>query len=384
MVRFRKILYRGRFQKPARARSALVLTGVVVLVLTIFTHYAFVLDQAVYYLPEDEIPVFQMPKTIAHRKDPKSVDDLVSTCYEFSIVVEDQTVFISCPVIYDDCAQDFNSMVVTYLNTVVSNTKAAVECGNPIVVKSFNYQAFYDLEQNILTVILFWETQDEDSNEIWMFDLSEDRLLETAELPARFLGTSYAQFILATDTYIVQRFSEEYFVKSTSDEDSEYYYRAIINHIPSDLTNMVTRYVFPSDGKLYFAYELPILCDQYGRLEFRTTTHIDAISAEFLESLESTSISNAIADVIYGSTVHIMGGSDQSHSSLLRQLFLENPAAYISASTNDPSYAIQRLLAYATEEERTTIHKLCTDLILAKVLTEEEISIVGQVISEMN
>ena len=82
--------------------------------------------------------------------------------------------------------------------------------------------------------------------------------------------------------------------------------------------------------------------------------------------------------------LYIMGGSDQTHSALLRQLILEDPVAFIRASTHDPSYAIQRLLSYAAEEECNAICKLCSNLMGAMILTEEEISVVRQLLSEMN
>ena len=186
MVKIFASKYTGRFQNKDKPIFIWGFLAIMVLLICILVYKKSEPELQIYHLPGDIIPEFEYPETNPYKGNAKSVEDLVSTCYSFRIDANGQMVDISCPMIHDKVAEDFNAMVVNYVNSLVGDTEFAVEHEYSAAIHSFHYEAFYEPDDLILTVILYWEADEENRSEVWILDLSEGRFLNVSECPPRF------------------------------------------------------------------------------------------------------------------------------------------------------------------------------------------------------
>lgn len=136
MIQLFSNTYIGRFQDKQKPKYIWVILILSIFILCFFVHKMSVSKQQIYHLPGDSIPEFECPETTPNKGNAKSVEDLVSTCYSFRIDANGQVVDISCPMIHDKVAEDFNAMVVNYVNSLVGDTEYAVEHEYPAAIHS--------------------------------------------------------------------------------------------------------------------------------------------------------------------------------------------------------------------------------------------------------
>ena len=135
------------------------------------------------------------------------------------------------------------------------------------------------------------------------------------------------------------------------------------------------------------AYELPLISDDWYS-GFQSELKIVEIDISVLKYKDMVTSAEATYDAIYNSTVHVMGGSDQSHAQLLRIIFYDYPYAFVDAaadvSKQDQEYAVSSLLRYANDAEQLIIQRICQNLKKTEYLTNEEIRVVDSISSKIS
>lgn len=335
--------------------------------------------QFTYHLP-DEVPDVRLPVLEDHSGS-HVLDELVIPHYDFLLEAGDTTIEVSLPLIQAGYGADFNAAVVNQLENLISNTKFYIERGESWVVKRLSYEAY--LDQNILTVLIMTETDDQTRCEPWTFDLAEvGKTITTSELVEKLLGLDYATFLWMADQYIQNDFTATYhnqaYAVDGQDEDMEDY-KGILQEIPCDLANVLNRTVFPANGKVYLLYDLPLISDDW-YTGFRTSAKIVEIDASILRYKDLVTSQEAVQDAVFNSTVHVMGATDQAHAYLVRAIFFSVPDVFIDAisgiSEQNQAYAIESLLRYADENDLNQILAICTE--------REESVVVNRIIAEIN
>lgn len=332
-----------------------------------------------YHLP-GEPPNFGLPENLGNHSGSCVLDELVIPYYDFLHDAGDATIEVSLPHIQAGYGSNFNAAIVNQLENLVNNITFYLERGESWVVKRLSYEAY--LDQDILTVLIMTETDDQRKCEPRTFDLSEGgKTITTSELVEKLLGLDYATFLWMTDHYIQNDFSETYhnqaYVVDGQDEATETY-RGILREIPCDLANALNRTVFPANGKVYLLYDLPQISDDW-YTGFRTNAKVVEIDASILRYKDLVTPQEAVRDAVFYSTVHVMGATDQAHAYLVRTIFFSEPEVFIDAvsdaSEQDQVYAIESLLRYADETDLNQILAICSG--------GEESAVVNRIIAEI-
>lgn len=365
--------------------------AVIVIVMSIKSNV--IADKTVYRLP-DEMPAINLPETLEDNSDSRVLDKLVAPYFNFTIEAGNHSIDVSLPIIKASYGSDFNASIKEQLETVVSNTLYHLENG-AFVYKSLTYESY--LDQEILTVLLHTQYTDGQSRcQPWIFDLANGGVLirNTCELTERLLGMDYASFLSVTDRYIQNLFADTYFSDAypvpeaeMSDEQYEFLdsYRGIVREIPRDISNAFSRWIFPADGKVFLAFQLPIIStDWYAG--FLSETMVVEIDENILQNSDVMTAEEAVLEVVMNSTIHSMGGTDQSQALLTRSVFYSSPEVFISAAASLPEkeYMVKSLIRYADEGECEKILGVCQNLKAQEYLTNEEKQIVESISSRID
>lgn len=350
-------------------------------------------DKIVYRLP-DEVPVISLPDDLEDNSSSLVLEDLVLPHFDFTIEAGSNSIKVSLPLIQASFGENFNSAILSQLNSLVSNTLFYLE-QDICIVESMTYDAY--LDQDVLTILLHTNYTDQSRCEPWIFDLTNGgEPLKTWECTERLLGMDYATFLWTTDRYIQNQFADAYFEQAYAapevdmcDEQDDFLedYRGILREIPDDLENTFSRWIFPVNGKVFLVVEHPIItADWYSG--FRSETRIAKIDASILRYADMITPRKAVLDAVLNSTVHVMGATDQIHAKLTRILFFESPFTFVdaisTASESDQAYAIKSLLRYADEGECEKIFGVCQNLRMKENLTNEEIQIIESICSRID
>lgn len=354
----------------------------VVIILVVLQQGAEAESEIIYHLP-DEVPDFSVPEEFKNQSNGHKLDDMVVPYYDFMLEAGDATIEVSLPIIQANYGAEFNAAVVKQLENLVSNTMFYLEREELWVVKRLSYEAY--LNQDILTVLIMTETDDQTRCEPWIFDLSNvERKITTSELVERLLGLDYATFLWITDRYIQNEFSATYQNKAYASDgqvDALETYREILREIPRDLSNTLNRTVFPSNNKVYLVFDLPQISDEWSA-GFRTTAKMVEIDASILRYKDMVTPQEAVIEAVFNSNVHMMGGTDQAHAHLVRTIFHCEPDVFIDAvsgaSEQNQVYAIESLLRYADETDLNQILAVCSGLEESVVVNRITAEIKGQ------
>lgn len=352
-------------------------------------------DTTVYRLP-DEMPAISLPKTLEDNSDIRVLDNLVVPYFNFTIEAGNYSIDVSLPIIKASYGSDFNALVKEQLETVVSNTLYHLENG-VCVYKSLTYESY--LDQEILTVLLHTQYTDGQSRcQPWIFDLAKGgaRIVSTCELTERLIGMDYSSFLWVTDHYIQNLFAHTYFDEAypvpeveMSNDQHEFLnsYREIVREIPWDISNAFSRWIFPADGKVFLAFQLPIISNDW-HVGFLSEAVVIEIDEDILKYKDMVTPEEAVLEAILNSTVHVMGTTDQSHALLTRLVFYSSPEAFISAVASVPKtgqeYTIESLIRYADAGECEKILGACRNLKAQEYLTNEENQIVESICSRID
>lgn len=352
-------------------------------------------DKTVYRLP-DEMPAINLPETLEDNSDSRVLDKLVVRYYNFTIEAGNHSIDVSLPIIKASYGSDFNASIIEQLETVVSNTLYHLENG-VCVYESLTYESY--LDQEILTVLLHTQYTDGQSRcQPWIFDLAKGGALidSTCELAERLIGMDYSSFLWVTDHYIQNLFAHTYFVEaypvSEAEMSNEQYeflesYRGIVREIPRDISNAFSRWVFPADGKVFLAFQFPLISNDW-YAGFLSETVVVEIDQSILKYKDMVTPEEAVLEVILNSTVHSMGGTNQSHAILTQTVFYSSPYVFISAVAHAPEAdqecMIESLIRHADEEESEEILGVCQYLKTQLYLTNEEEQIVESICSRID
>lgn len=335
--------------------------------------------QLTYHLP-DEVPSFSLPEDLEDHSGSHALDELIVPHYDFLLEAGDITIEVSLPLIQADYGADFNTAVVNQLDALVNNTMFYIERGETLGVKKMFYEAY--LDQDILTVLIMTETDNQMRCEPWIFDLSNGgNVITASELVQKFLGMDYATFIYVSDRYIQDEFSAKYHDRVYGIDGQQELledYKGILREIPCDLANALNRTVFSANGKVCLLYDLPQISDDW-YTGFQTSAKIVEIDATILRYKDLVAPQEAVQDAVFNSTVHVMGATDQAHAYLVRTIFFSEPDVFIDAvsgvSEQDQVYAIESLLRYADETDLNQILAICSG--------REESAVVNRIIAEI-
>ncbi len=374
----------GAYLSPSYTNRKPWIIGLIVLIVAIFFAMLACRNgedkrKIMYHLP-GEAPSFSLPENLEDHSGSHVLEELVVPCYDFFLEADNTSIEVSLPIIQASYGADFNAAVVDQLEALVSNTMFYLERGEAWVVKKMSYEAY--LDQNILTVLIMTETEDQTRCKPWIFDLSNGgKEITKSELVQKFLGMDYATFLWITDQYIQSDFSTTYYNQTYAidgqDELMESY-EGILRKIPCDLANATNRTVFPANGKVYLLYDLPQISDDW-YTGFRTTAKVIEIDASILRYKDLVTPQEAVRDAVFNSTVHVMGATDQAHAYLVRTIFFSEPDVFIDAvsgvSEQDQAYAIESLLRYADETDLNQILAICSGC--------EESTVVNKIIAEI-
>lgn len=351
-------------------------------------------DKIVYHLP-DEVPVISLPDDLEDKSNSLVLEDLVLPYFDFIIEAGSNSIKVSFPLIQASFGEDFNSAILSQLNSLINNTLFYLK-KDICIVESMTYDAY--LNQDVLTILLHTNYTDGQSRcEPWIFDLSNGgETLDTWECTERLLGIDYATFLWMTDRYIQNQFADTYFEQAYAvpeddmcDEQYDFIedYRGILREIPDDPGNTFSQWIFPANRKIFLVFQLPIISgDWYSG--FRSESRITEIDASILRYADMITPREAVQDAVLNSTVHVMGATDQIHAQLTRILFFDSPFTFVdaisTASESDQAYAIKNLLRYADEGEREKIFGICQNLKMKEYLTNEESQIIESIFSRID
>lgn len=334
--------------------------------------------QRMYHLP-DEVPDVTLPVLEDHSGS-QVLDELVIPHYNFLLEAGDATIDVSLPLIQAGYGADFNATVVNQLENLLSNTTFYLERGESWVVKRLSYEAY--LDQDILTVLIMTETDNQMRCEPWIFDLSTGgKVITASELVQKFLGMDYATFLYVSDRYIQDEFSAKYHdcvYGIDGQQELLEDYKGILREIPCDLANALNRTVFSANGKVCLLYYLPQISDDW-YTGFQTSAKIVEIDDSILRYKDLITPQEAVRNAVFNSTVHVMGATDQAHAYLVRTIFFSEPDVFIDAvsgvSEQDQAYAIESLMRYADETDLNQIFAICSGC--------EESTVVNKIIAEI-
>lgn len=383
---------KSRFGKFILLVGISIAVGVIILFVFLKTEGP---DDKIVYRLLDEVPVISLPDDLEDNSSSLVLEDLVLPHFNFTIEAGSNSIKVSLPLIQASFGDNFNSAILSQLNSLVSNTLFYLE-QDICIVESMTYDSY--LDQDVLTILLHTNYTDGRSGcEQWIFDLTNGgEPLETWECTERLLGMDYATFLWITDRYIQNQFADTYFEQAyatseddMSDEQHDFLedYRGILREIPDDLGNTFSRWIFPVNGKVFLVVEHPIItADWYSG--FRSETRIAKIDASILRYADMITPRKAVLDAVLNSTVHVMGATDQIHAKLTRILFFESPFTFVdaisTASESDQAYAIKSLLRYADEGECEKIFGVCQNLRMKENITNEEIQIIESICSRID
>ena len=332
-----------------------------------------------YHLPGEALS-FGLPENLEDHSGSRVLDELVISHYDFLLEAGDTTIDVSLPLIQAGYGADFNTAIVNQLDALVSNTMFYIERGGTWVVKKVSYEAY--LDQDILTVLIMTETDEQMRCEPWIFDLSSGgKMILPSELAEKLLGMDSATFLYISDQYTQDDFSATYH-DSVYGIDGQHElleaYKGILREIPCDLANAMNRTVFPANRKVYLLYDLPQISDDW-YTGFRTNAKVVEIDASILRYKDLVTPQEAVRDAVFYSTVHVMGATDQAHAYLVRTIFFSEPEVFIDAvsdaSEQNQVYAIESLLRYADETDLNQILAICSG--------GEESAVVNRIIAEI-
>lgn len=383
---------KNRFSKFINLGGIFIVVGVIILFVFLKTEGPD--DKIVYRLP-DEVPVISLPDDLEDNSSSLVLEDLVLPHFDFTIEAGSNSIKVSLPLIQASFGEDFNSAILSQLNSLISNTLFYLK-KDICIVESMNYDAY--LDQDVLTILLHTNyTGGQSRCEPWIFDLSNGgEPLETWECTERLLGIDYATFLWMTDRYIQNLFADTYFEQAYAvaedgmrDEQYDFLenFRGILRNIPDDLGSTFSRWIFPANEKVFLVVELPIIsADWYSG--FQSETRISEIDASILRYADMITPREAVQDAVRNSTVHVMGATDQIHAQLTRILFFESPFTFVdaiaTAPDSDQAYAIKSLLRYADEGECEKIFGVCQNLKMKEYLTNEENQIIESICSRVD
>lgn len=372
-----------------------VFFAVAVIVIVISIKGKAIADKTVYRLP-DEMPTISLPETLEDNSDSRVLDKLVVPYFNFTIEAGNHSIDVSLPIIKASYGSDFNSSIKEQLETVVSNTLYHLENG-VCVYESLTYESY--LDQEILTVLLHTQYTDGQSRcQPWIFDLAESGALidSTCELAERLIGMDYSSFLWVTDHYIQNLFAHAYFAEAypipEAEMSSEQYefldsYRGIVREIPRDISNAFSRWIFPADGKVFLAFQFPVISNDW-YAGFRSKTVVVEVNESILKYKDMVTPEEAVLEAVLNSTVHVMGATAQSHALLTRMVFYSLPEVFISEAASvpemDQEYMIDSLIRYAGEEESEEILDVCLYLKTQEYITNEEKKIVESICSRID
>lgn len=395
--------YKGVYQQEAAKKKrhfrfaffygVVILSAVIISILSLKSE---VIEEKNNYILPEEVPVISLPETMEDKGDSRILGDLVVSYFNFTMEAGDHLIDISLPLIKASFGSDFNTAVGEQLENLVSNTIYQLE-HNSCIYKSVGYEAY--LDQEILTILLHYEYNDGQSQyQPWIYDLSKGgvQITDVSDLTKRLLEMDYASFLWVTDRYIQDVFKHTYFddvyAVPESEMNNEHYelpdtYSDIMAEIPQDISNKYSRWIFPADGKVYLAFQLPIISNDWYD-GFQSETLVVEIDENVLKYEDMISTENAILDIILNTTVHPMGATDQTHAMLTRNIFYSSPEKFISAVKSIPeteqTYMIDSLFRYTDEVDCTKILKICENLKSKKDLPDSESVIIKSIITKIN
>lgn len=380
-----KSLYRGKYTRQESVKNIGVYIGLFLASAMLFIGIWLIgqNSKTVYELPGEEVPILAVPPVNPVIGEPEFVDDLVAVGYDFTIETDIGTFETSCPVIRADFGKEINEYIIGELNHVVNCIQYAVDNGEELPVTGLSYQAYY--AQDVLTLVLLEMLEgNEQRSLVWICDLKEDRKLNVHELPERYLGISYTEFLYATDKYIGQRYSDYHFSALQYVPDTvtvEQQHRQNQNYIQTDPINMLGRFIFPTNEGVYLLYEMPLITEEFDHeISMQTVTEpIDSL----LPYIDLVSPQEVVRELLFDTAVSVMGADDQIHAELVRTAFREHPEAFVAAATEDPYYAVQRLLLYASQDEKMEFADICTRLKTLN-LSAEESDVISLILAEIN
>lgn len=354
-----------------------------------------VAGKVIYHLP-DEVPEFSLPEVMDDNHDSRNLDELVVPCFDFIIEAGDYSIDVSLPIIKASYGSEFNTVVKEQLESLVSNTLYHLE-NDICLYESLTYQVH--LDQEILTVLLHTKYTDGQSRcQPWIYDLSKDevQINDTCELTEKLMGMDYASFLSITDCYIQHLFADTYFnyAYSVPEEEMnvEQYefldsYKGILREIPRDISNTLSRWIFPADGKVFLVFQLPQITDDW-HTGFRSEIRVVEIDESILKYKDMVTPEEAVLEAVLDSTVHTMGGSSHSHAFLTRTVFFSSPDVFISAAAHvpetDQEYMVESLIRYADETDCTKILEICEDLKARENPTNPESNVITEIITKIN
>lgn len=388
-----KYSYKGAYlHEPSTLHSKLQIVGITLLVLlllgtavwSVFLHTDN--KQITYRLPSEEIPQFAVPhiQYMDISLDSDKDKDMVATAYEFTIETDYGSFEVSCPVIRAEFGEQTNEFIISELNHLVSCVQYAADNAEELPVTELSYQAYY--AQDVLTLVLM-ETLEggKQKSFAWLYDLKENRELGIHELPMRYLDISYAEFLYATDKYITERYSENYssalqYLPDTVIVEQQHHRNQ--SYIQTDPLNMLSRYVIPTEEGPYLLYELLIVAVEY---DYEVPTKVMIEPAEGLfKYIDLVEPQEAVRELLFDTIVSVMGADDQIHAEMVRTAFGEYPEAFVAAATEDPDYAIQKLLLYISQEEQAEIFGIFSSLKIQHGWSKAEMGVIDQILADLD
>lgn len=369
--------------------------AVAIIVLVMSLKGGVVAGNVIYHLP-DEVPEFSLPEALDDNRESRNLDELVVPYFDFVIEAGDHTIDVSLPIIKASYGSEFNTAVMEQLENLVSNTLYHLE-NDVCLYERLTYEAY--LDQEILTVLLLTEYSDDQSRcQPWIYDLSKGGALinDTFEMTERLIGMDYASFLSITDRYIQNSFLDTYFEVAYSvpeaemnNEQNEFLdsYRGIVREIPRDISNALSRWIFPADGKVFLVFQLPIISNDW-YAGFLSETVVVEIDERILKYKDMVLPEEAVLEAVLNSTVHVMGATDQSHALFARTVFYSSPEVFISAAAacvlkEDHEYMIESLIRYADAADYTKILEICADL-KSEDLSDSESDVIARIITKIN
>ena len=333
-------------------------------------------SKTVYEFPGEDLPGFTVPSVDMAIGDPDSAEDLVATGYEFAVKTSNGTFEASCPVICADFGKEINGCIIDELNNLLYCVQYAADNDEDLPATALSYQAYY--EQDVLTLVLLETLQcGEQRNLVWIYDLKEGRRLDIHELPARYLDISFTEFLWSTDKYIVQQYTAQGEYQSEAEEQQHHRNCSFIQTDPANMT----RYIFPTEKGLYLLYEMPISTEGY---EYKTPTQTVIEPAEgLLTYIGLVPPREAVRELLFDTAVSVMGTDDQFHTDLVQLALKEQPGAFVSAATEDPEYAVKKLLLYTSHEDKLEITDICLILKEQKHWSSTEATVIDLILSSI-
>lgn len=371
--------YRGKYSLKKGVNKAWCYAGLFLLIVALLAGTCLIRQNSktVYKLPGEGIPILTVPSVDPVIGEPESADDLVATGFEFTVKTSNGTFEACCPAIRADFGKEINEYIIGELNHLLYCIQYAADNDEELPVTALSYQAYY--AQDVLTLVLLETLQGgEQRNLVWIYDLKEGRRLDIHELPTRYLGISFAEFLWSTDKYIVQQYTAQGEYQSEAEEQQQHRNCSFIQTDPANMT----RYIFPSEKGLYLLYEIPISTEDY---EYETPTQTVIEPADgLLPYIGLVPPREAVRELLFDTAVSVMGADDQFHTDLVQLALKEQPEAFVSAATEDPEHAVKKLLLYTSHVDKLEITDICLILKEQEHWSLTETAVIDLILSNIN